>query len=261
LLKGKEIAVTIPFIKDFRGEFINDTENHKRWIIRGVFTRVNLTTVKVSELPPSMTLENYEALLDKLVDNKVIVSYEDNCDKNIDYTIKFTREDLANLTDDKMIKLLKLEESETEIFTTLDEHGKIMIFETDKEIIEYFVNFRLGYYFKRKEFILSKLRHDLKILTNRGKYIKAILDSKIDIKNKSKDEMVSDIVKLNLEMIDDSYDYLLRMPIYSLTKELFEKLKQDFTAKKVEIAEVEKVEPTTTYLEDLKELKTKVNKK
>jgi DNA topoisomerase II len=261
LLKGKEIAVTTPFIKDFRGEFINDTENHKRWIIRGVFTRVNLTTVKVSELPPSMTLENYEALLDKLVDNKVIVSYEDNCDKNIDYTIKFTREDLAKLTDDKIIKLLKLEESETEIFTTLDEHGKIMIFETDKEIIEYFVNFRLGYYFKRKEFILSKLRHDLKILTNRGKYIKAILDSKIDIKNKSKDEMVSDIVKLNLEMIDDSYDYLLRMPIYSLTKELFEKLKQDFTAKKTEIAEVEKVEPTTTYLEDLKELKTKVNKK
>jgi len=208
-----------------------------------------------------MTYEKYEEILDDLIEKKKIVSYDNNCKNNIDYTIKFTREDLANLDEEKLIKLLKLEESDTEIFTTLDENGKIKLFETDKEIIEYFTEFRLGYYFKRKDFMLNKLKYDLKLLLNRGKFIRAILDNKLDIKNKSKDELIKDITAMNLDLIDDSYDYLLRMPLWSLTKELFEKLKNDFTAKKEEVANLEKVDPKDMYLDDLKELKQKISKK
>jgi len=62
---------------------------------------------------------------------------------------------------------------------------------------------------------------------------------------------------LGLEKIDDSFDYLLRMPIYSLTKELFEKMKQDFTAKKEEIKILEDTDPKDMYLLDLSELKKK----
>ena len=260
-LKGKRFDVIKPFIKDFKGEFINDPENNKRWIIRGVFDRTNTTTVKISELPPSMTYEKYEDILDYLQEKKLIISY-DNSSKNnvVNYTVKFTREDLANLTDDKLIKMLKLEESDTEIFTTLDEYGKIKLFDTDTEIIEYFVDFRLSYYVKRKEWMLSKLRQELKILQNRGKFIRAILEGKLEIKNKSKEEIIKLIQEMNLDLIDDSYDYLLRMPLWSLTKELFEKLKTDFTAKKGEIIELEKVEPKDMYLEDLKELKQKIKK-
>ena len=185
LLKGKTIESIKPYIKNFKGEIINDKENPKKWIIKGLYEKTNLTTVKVTELPPSMTFENYEKLLEELANpklatkKKMIVSYEDNCDKGINYTVKFTREDLSNLDDIKMMKLLKLEETNTEIFTTLDEFGKIKIFESDKEIIEYFVNYRLGYYVKRKEFNLDKLKHELKILMNRGKFIKSILDENL----------------------------------------------------------------------------------
>jgi len=35
LLKGREISTIKPYVKDFKGEFINDPENPKRWIIRG----------------------------------------------------------------------------------------------------------------------------------------------------------------------------------------------------------------------------------
>jgi DNA topoisomerase-2 len=261
LLKGKTITTIKPFVKDFKGEFINDPENPKRWIIRGKLEIKNTTTVKISELPPSMTYEKYEEILEDLIEKKKIVSYDNNCKNNIDYVIKFTREDLANLDEEKLIKLLKLEEADTEIFTTLDENGKIKLFETDKEIIEYFTEFRLGYYFKRKDFMLNKLKYDLKLLLNRGKFIRAILDNKLDIKNKSKDELIKDITAMNLDLIDDSYDYLLRMPLWSLTKELFEKLKNDFTTKKEEVVNLEKVDPKDMYLDDLKELKQKINKK
>lgn len=257
VLMGKGPGVIKPSLNEFTGEFIQDKENSKRWIIRGRFQKTNTSTVKITELPPSMTYEKYEELLDKLVDNKDIVSYDDNCKDNIDYTIKFNRAALEKLDDEKLIKLLKLEESSTEIFSTLDEFGKLKIFETSEEIIEYFVKFRLTYYYKRKEFQLEKLNRELKILSNRGRFIKAILDEKLKINNVSKDQIIKGIEEMNLEKIDDSFDYLLRMPIYSLTKELFEKMKKDFTEKKVEIKTLEETDPKDMYLLDLTELKKK----
>jgi DNA topoisomerase-2 len=257
VLMGKSTGVIKPSLNEFTGEFIQDKENSKRWIIRGRFQKTNTSTVKILELPPSMTYEKYEELLDKLCDSKDIVSYDDNCKDNIDYTIKFNRSVLEKLDDEKIIKLLKLEESSTEIFSTLDEFGKLKIFETSEEIIEYFVNFRLTYYYKRKDFQLAKLNRELKILSNRGRFIKAILDEKLKINNVSKDEIIVSIEELSLEKIDDSFDYLLRMPIYSLTKELFEKMKKDFTEKKVEIKTLEETDPKDMYLLDLSELKKK----
>jgi DNA topoisomerase-2 len=62
---------------------------------------------------------------------------------------------------------------------------------------------------------------------------------------------------MKLEKIDDSYDYLLRMPIYSLTKEMYEKLKEDFVAKKEEIKILEETDPKDMYMLDLTELKKK----
>jgi DNA topoisomerase-2 len=257
ILGDKKITEIKPSLNEFTGDFIQDTENHKRWIIRGKFQRVNTSTVRITELPPSMTYEKYEEILDKLCDNKDIVSYDDNCKDNIDYTIKFTRSDLEKYDDEKLVKLLKLEEASTEIFSTLDEFGKLKIFENSSDIIEYFVNFRLTYYHKRKAFMLNKMQHELKILSNRGRFIKAILDEKLKVNGVSKSVIIEGIEEMGLEKIDDSYDYLLRMPIYSLTKELFEKLKEDFTEKKSEIKKLEETDPKDMYLEDLNDLKKK----
>ncbi len=258
LLNGKKISDVKPYNNFFTGDYIQDIDNHKKWNIRGKLQIVNTSTVKVLELPPSMTFEKYEAVLDTLVDNKIIVSYDDNCKDKIDYTIKFTRDSLATLDEEKLIKLLKLEESSTEIFTTLDEFGKLKIFETSTQIIEYFVNFRLNYYVKRKEFILHKLDKELKLLSNKGKFIKSILENKLEIKNQPKASIIQSIEKIEIEKIDDSYDYLLRMPIYSLTKELYDKLKEDYKSKKEEIEEIKSTEPKEMYKLDLLDLKKKL---
>ena len=255
VLAGKEPGEVKPSLNGFNGEFIQDKENNKRWIIRGKYDKVNTTTVKITELPPSMTYEKYEDILDKLVDDKVIVTYDDNCKDNIDYTIKFTRSDLDKLDEDKLIKLLKLEESSTEIFSTLDEYGKLMIFENTADIIKYFVDFRLKYYHKRKQFLLDKLNRELKILSNRGRFIKAIIDGKLKVNNVSKALIIEGIEAMGLDKIDDSYDYLLRMPIYSLTKEMYDKLREDFTIKKEEIKVLESTDPKDMYILDLTELK------
>lgn len=257
VIGGKNPGEVKPSLNGFTGDFIQDAENNKRWVIRGKFDRVNTSTVRITELPPSMTYEKYEELLDKLVDDKTIVSYDDNCKDNIDYIIKFTRADLEKYDDEKLIKLLKLEESSVEIYSTLDENGKLKIFDCTSDIIKYFVEFRLVYYDKRKQFFLDKMQRELKVLSNRGRFIKAILDEKLKVNNVPKVEIIKQIESLSLDKIDDSYDYLLRMPIYSLTKEMYEKLKEDFKLKKEEIAKLEATDPKDMYINDLSELKKK----
>lgn len=257
ILKGKEPRDVKPSLNEFTGEFTRDPENHRRWLIRGKFQRVNTSTIRITELPPSLTYEKYEEILDDLCDKKKIVSYDDNCADNVDFTVKFTRSELEKIDDEKLVKLLKLEEAETEAFSTLDENGKLRIFDNVADIIKYFVKFRLNYYHKRKAFLLDRMNKDLKLLSNRGRFIKAILDEKIKINNVPKLEIINSIELMGLDQIDGSYDYLLRMPIYSLTQELFEKLKADFTAKKAEIKKLEETDPGDMYLDDLDELKKK----
>lgn len=254
-LKNGKFSKITPMINEFDGDWISDSENSKRWIIRGKFQRLNTTTVKITEIPPSLTYEKYDEILDKLVEAKHVVSYDDNCKSNIEYIVKFNREALAGLDDEKLIKLLKLEDYQTENFTTLDESGKLKIFESVQEIVKYFVDFRLTYYSKRKAYLLNKLNYDKNILANKGKFIKAILDNKLDVKNKSKNEIVLNLEKMEFLKIEETYDYLLRMPLWSLTTEQFQKLKEDFAKLKEEIIAMEATDPKDTYLQELVELK------
>jgi DNA topoisomerase-2 len=253
-LLGKKNITIRPSLNKFKGEWIQDTENPLKWIIRGTYSKVNTTTLRITELPPSITYEKYEIHLEKLVEDKIIFSYEDNCKDDINYTIKFKRGDLESLSNEDIIKVLKLEETQTENLTTLDENGKLKIFQSVNDIIDYFVDFRLKFYEKRKEHLINKLKRELEILGNKGKFIKLILDGKIIVNNKEKSDIMKQIEKNNLDKIDDSYDYLLRMPIYSLTKEVFDKLKEDFKLKKEEISQIEKKKPKDMYLNDIEDL-------
>lgn len=256
-IDGKKIPPIKPHLNEFNGEFVQDPENHKRWIMKGKAVKVNTSTVRITELPPSMTYEKYELILDKLIENKEIVSYDDNCKDNIDYVIKFQRSILDKMDDAQLTKMFKLEEASTEMFITLDEFGKLKIFETSEEVIHYFVQFRLKYYDIRKSVELERMNKEVKVLSNRGRFIKLILDNKLKINNVAKQEIVEQIIENKLEMIDDSYDYLLRMPIYSLTKELFEKMKEDFVKKKEDIKAYTLIDPKSMYIADLNELKKK----
>lgn len=257
-LRNGRLRKTKPHINGFTGDFIQDTENEKRWFIRGKFERINTTTVHISELPPSMTYRKYEEHLDKILEDKAITGYDNKCKGNINYIIKFKRNILGSLSDDEMIKLLQLEDKVTENFTTLNEKNKIELFDTDKEIIKYFVDFRLKYFQKRKDHIIDNIQKDIILMSNRAKFIKLVLDKKIIINNRSKADIVKDIIKYKIPTIENSHDYLLRTQLFALTKEMVNKLLKDIKDKEVELKAVKKKKPKDMYMEDLETLKKEI---
>jgi DNA gyrase/topoisomerase IV subunit A len=260
ILKDKKYNKQIkPTINGFSGEFVQDIDNHKKWNIYGRY-EIKGNSVIVSELIPSMSYQKYEEYLDSLVEKKIINSYQNFSKKDVNYLIKVSSDKLQSWKDDEqeLIKVLKLRETETENFTTLDEGGNLKIFDSIEDITKDFVSFRLNYYQKRKDFLLNRLSNDLKILGNKGKFIKLILDGKIIVNNTPKVKIIEQIDNSGIDKIDDSYDYLLRMPIYSLTKEVFERLKEEFKEKKDEIEAIKILDPKDMYLKDLLELKKRL---
>lgn len=260
-LNGKKVKELKPWLSEFSGEWTRDTENGRKWYISGKY-EISSTRpeIHITELPPDITFEKYESYLDTLVDNRTIRDYDNNSSSGVDYVLKFRKEDFEKLVSDKekLEKLLKMNDSVTENLTTLDENGKLRIFDCVEDIVSYFVDFRLGYYQKRKDYFIRKWTAELREMCWKAKFIKSIIDKKLVVNNVPKDTIVEWLDKNGFDKIDGGYGYLLNMPIHSLTKERYEELMGKTRAKKAQIDEYAKLDTKEMYIQDLNELKKKI---
>lgn len=257
-LNGKKIKELKPWLLEFSGEWERDKENQNKWFAKGKY-EITKNDVHITELPPDWTFEKYESYLESLIDKKIIKDYDNNSSSVVDYILKFKKDDLQELIEnDKLENILKITSSSTENLTTLDENGKLKIFDCAEDIVKYFVEFRLGYYQKRKDYLIDKFNKELKNLCFKAKFIKAIIDKKLVVNNTPKQKIVDWLNDNKFEMIDGSFNYLLNMPIHSLTKERFDELMNNAKDKKKQLEEIKTREPKEMYLDDLKELKKKL---
>jgi DNA topoisomerase-2 len=258
-LSGKRIKELKPWILGFTGEFFRDPESPTSWQVKGRYEVQNTTTVKITEIPPSITCEKYEAHLNQLVDKGTIVDYEDNCSGNIDYVVKFQRKVLADLIeDDRLERTLKMEARESENLTVIDETGRLKVFDRAEDIVRHFVGVRLGYYDQRKAHMILRLERELVMISNRARFINDIIKGQLQINNRPKAAIEVDLEKLKYDRVDGGYGYLLGMAIHSLTKERFEELLKQRGDAEAELEMVKATDPKDMYLQDLKELKKAV---
>jgi DNA topoisomerase-2 len=260
VLSDKKIKTLSPWLSEFTGTFTRDPQNPNTWKISGSYEVVNSTTVKVTEIPPSFTYERYEEWLNSLVEKRIIVDYEDNSSDKIEYILKFQRAVLKEyVSKSKLDALLKIHSQETENLTTIDENGKLKIFTKAEDIVTHFVDVRLGYYDKRKAYLLAKLSRELLVISNRARFIKDIIEGKLKVNNVPKETIIDYLTKNKYDQVDGSYSYLLGMPIYTLTKEKFEELLKQKSDKEAEVEAIKKTDPKDMYVKDLEKLKKSLN--
>lgn len=256
VLTNKKMKTLSPWLSEFTGTFTRDPQNPNTWKISGSYEVVNSTTVKVTEIPPSFTYERYEEWLNSLVEKRIIVDYEDNSSDKIEYILKFQRAILKDyVSKSRLDALLKIHSQETENLTTIDENGKLKIFDRAEDIVTHFVNVRLGFYDKRKEYLLNKLGRELLVISNRARFIKDIIEGKLKVNNVPRETIVNYLTKNKYDQVDGSYGYLLGMAIYTLTKEKFEELLKQKADKEAEVEVIKKTDPKDMYVKDLEKLK------
>ena len=252
-----------PWINGFHGEVKPQASSTgKSWTFSGVYSVRNASQVEVLEIPPGFTYEKYEQHLESLLEKGILHSYEDLSSDRVRYLLKFPRAQLSELlSEDKLEATLKMHEAATENITTLDESGKLKIFATPQEVVVYFTSIRLGYYSKRKAYILKQMVQEIEVLEDRVKFLQAVVTGKLEVSNKPKKELVGKFEEAGLRKVDESYDYLLTMPIYSLTSEKYQDLQTKLADKIREKAKIEATRPEDMYLQDLKDLRKKLSPK
>jgi DNA gyrase/topoisomerase IV subunit A len=261
LERGDTQNLLKPWVNGFWGE-VTPGENPRNWKFSGSFSVKSGKLVEVTEVPPGFTYEKYEQHLDSLVERGYLQGYDDQSSDRIRYGLKFFKDKLsALLAEDKLESLLKMVESATENITVLDEQGNLKVFPSALDLLTHFVEVRLGYYEKRKEYQLKKLSEEIEVLAARVEFVRAVVAGEIPLGNLKKEELLALLAEKGFPKIEGSWDYLLSMSILSLTPEKHRDLQDRLAAKQGEKKKVEETTPKDMYLGDLRELRKKLSGK
>ena len=79
-------------------------------------------------------------------------------------------------------------------------------------------------------------------------------DDEIDLRRKTDEECDTILEDAGFDRMDESYEYLLKLPIRSLTKENEDKHRKELETLRGKIAEIEKTMPHEMWIRDLSTL-------
>uniref|UniRef100_A0A8C5K1X9 DNA topoisomerase 2 n=1 Tax=Jaculus jaculus TaxID=51337 RepID=A0A8C5K1X9_JACJA len=218
----------------------------------------------------------------------LITDYREyHTDTTVKFVVKMTEEKLAEAERVGLHKVFKLQTSLTCNSMVLFDHvGCLKKYDTVLDILRDFFELRLKYYGLRKEWLLGMLGAESAKLNNQARFILEKIDGKIVIENKPKKELIkvliqrgydSDPVKAwkeaqqkipeeeenedsdneNSEKSDSvtdsgpTFNYLLDMPLWYLTKEKKDELCKQRNEKEQELDTLKRKSPSDLWKEDL----------
>tara|TARA_R110002074_G_scaffold224924_3_gene396395 strand:- start:3992 stop:7408 length:3417 start_codon:yes stop_codon:yes gene_type:complete len=270
LKKNKEIEIK-PYFEGFTGEIIKISD--KKYLTKGCY-KIDKNSVHVTELPVGLWTQDYIDYLASLLDKKnnsekIIVDFNNiSNDTMVDIKITFQSGKINSLLNEtieeningleKFLKLYNYQNlSNMHLF---DYNDKLKKYENVKEIIDdYFIK-RLELYDKRKEYQLKILRDEMLILSNKARFIQENLDDLIDLRKKSNLENENTLSEKKYDKIDNSYKYLLKLPMDSVSIENIEKIMKEKENKQEFIKKLENLTNIDIWLEELLELETSYKK-
>jgi DNA topoisomerase-2 len=277
LLEGKSLNNIRPWFNGFKGTI--EMFGEDQYLNKGKFEIIDDTTILISEIPIGTSIENYkifleEHIIDKSNANKkqFIKSYTENgTDKIISFTVKLLKDKIENIKDDtkKIEELFQLTDTSYTNYSNMYLYNndiKIHKYISVYEIIIEFYNVRLEFYNKRKEHLIGIYKNELDVLNQKYKFIESIIDGSIELRGKTKLEVEIQLNTLgflklaNTSNKETSYDYLVQMPIYSITKEKMLELKEKLDKKQLEHDTLFSKSIQNIWLDELRELNLQLDK-
>lgn len=255
-LKGSKDRFNLkPWFRGFTGT-VEQGDTDKQWLIRGNFETTSKTRTKITEVPVGYNYKSYIKKLDAAEDKGIIKGYEDLCDPKKDTFEIIIKHDskFANLTDEYKIWYLGLQSKISENFTVIDENNKVKVHESADDVFNHYFRVKMNYMQLRKDYIIKKLNEDISFAESRYNYIIKVIDEKIVLKNKTKKQINTQISKFDdIIMKEDSYNYLINMPMHSVSTDTLRELKNKIREFKSELAKTKKITLENMWLNDLKD--------
>jgi len=224
-----------------------------QWQIKGSFTRKTKHRILITSIPVGYTLKQYQAVLDKLLEDKVIKDYNDLSDNDeFEFEIHVDRA-FGEKDDEWILNKLKLVKKISENFTCIDENNKITIFESLKHLLDTWYAKRIEYNELRKNYILQKMQDDIDYADAKIKFIKGVIEQKIELRNQAESAIIKQAEAYSPILVG-KVEKFLTLPMRSLTKEEIAKLRKKSAELKQDIADYSKNTFEEILIDDLKAL-------
>jgi DNA topoisomerase-2 len=286
-IRGEELVDMAPNYCGFKGTI--DKVNDTTFVARGGYkVTLSKNTVEILELPPGTWTRNYKEMLEKLIPDtaggrnmkKCVKSIEDNYnDVDVYFKITFYPGYLDKLTT-RTTKLSKGSEYEVnnlekylklyQVINLTNIHGfdsqeRLRKFSGWQEIFDEFYSTRLGVYDKRKKDQLRVMDGRLEVLSEKVRFIRAVVNKELNIMNAEDDELVERMGQdgMNFKPLDTAkendplavWHYLLSMHVRTLTKKKMEELQREHDALVEERNTLRATSLEDIWLQELRELK------
>jgi DNA topoisomerase-2 len=244
---GLESELT-PYYKGFRGTIAKDAKGD--YIVKGVW-KVEKSEMIITELPVGTWTSDFREWLDKLVTDGAIKDYSDTS-TDTDIHIKVKLGESAEPVEKLLVDKLKLTNMHA-----FNSKCVIHKYSSPNEILHEFAHVRLEMYSKRRELLLKSLREKLPYHENIVRFIKQQCEPtpRPDLRRKTPEECEKLLTTEKFMKIKDSYDYLLDLPIKSLTLKNAQKHEKDLEDLKQKITETEATTPKQMWVTELNSLK------
>lgn len=231
----QKVNLLKPYIGNFQGSVIRDPESPDvyKWLFTAKWEFVEqkrsnqALQVQLFDMPYGSDLRGFLAVLDKLEEDKKIKSYEDRSEGD-SFNFLITLNTKEKPSNDSIIKLLKLQTSVTENFTSIDQNNKIFEAQTPFDLLEKYVEVKLEFLSKRKDYILTTLNNQLNKTQSTLTFIKAVIDNEIDVKKSKTSDFIEFFTKREFFKesgdTNNGFGYLIRTPMGKLSKDEIESL-------------------------------------
>ncbi|KAH9949498.1 type II DNA topoisomerase [Amylocystis lapponica] len=256
LMNGEEQVPMMPWWRGFTGT-IKKMGEHK-YDVCGVATKLDDTTIEITELPIHKWTQNYKAELEAMCGEKgdgVVKDYKEyHNNMNVHFVVTMNAEDVKKAEAQGLLEFFKLTTKiNTSNMMCFDFDGKIKKYASPEEIVEEFYPKRLAYYQKRKDYLANELQTQLERLNNQARFVKMIVEGELTVSRRKKLDIVAELRKKGFRRSKqlDGFDYLLGMAIHSLTYEKIEKLLQQAKGKEAELLTLLELTPNQIWQTDL----------
>jgi ribosomal protein L12E/L44/L45/RPP1/RPP2 len=110
--------------------------------------------------------------------------------------------------------------------------------------------------------MLAQLANELRVLSNRARYIQEVLDDKLELRRQTKDAIFAKMTAHGYEHIegDTEFKYLLKMPMDSVTDENVRNLLSERDTKRAQHQGLQETSIQALWTKDLDELEVEYRK-
>jgi DNA topoisomerase-2 len=248
-----------PWYMGFTGTI--ELQGNGKYVSRGRFQKLSATKVEITELPVGTWTEDFKELLEQMLD-KDLKQYESYyTDKKVSFILHFANADMLNnylaIENNGLTKLendYKLVSSKNLGITNMylyNSNGQIQKYDTPLDIILDFYKVRLSFYTKRKENICKQLEDDMDVMRNKIRFIKSVISNELVVSKMKKNELEEYLSRSKYLLVNDTYDYLLRIPIYNLTIDKVDDLEKEFKQHEDNLNNIKSKSEKTMWLDEL----------